>query len=495
MQPAPQSKLHSALRADIIDWKKILVLILAGVAPATVVLGIFPTALAVTGQPGIAIGSIAVGVVLLVFAPGYLAMASRIRNAGAFYAFARVLGRPVAVAVALVALVTYLFFQTGSYGGLAAVGTPLLSEWIGIDVPWWIVAVVAWGLVAALGLFDISTSTKVLIVLVAAETLMVAVYSLTLVFSPGFEWNLQPLALDNLWSPGAGTLAALGMTCFAGLEATAAYAEEARDARRSVSKAMFTMIIGAMLFYSFAAVVMISAAGSDVYELAASEGPALLPGLAAAQLGDWTVNFGFALFATSVFAAAVAFHSLIARYGYALGREGVLPRAFGLTVNGAPRNASIAQSIIGLVSIVAFAVAGWDPLTQVFFIFGTSGGFGVAVLITITALAVIVYFAKNPGDETLWRRAVAPWIALPILLLLTVLMTTNLPTLYGTAGWTGPSVFVPALLAGVAVIGLIWGLVLRSKNPEVYEGIGLGSGNLSTMSAGSGDQDRIGAHR
>ena len=81
---------------------------------------------------------------------------------------------------------------------------------------------------------------------------------------------------------------------------------------------------------------------AHVVAAAGRQGPGLLFGLGAsrglADAAQW-------LFLTSLFAAALAFHNAVWRYTYALGRENVLPAAFGRTGgNNIPKAASLAQS-------------------------------------------------------------------------------------------------------------------------------------------------------
>ena len=75
------------------------------------------------------------------------------------------------------------------------------------------------------------------------------------------------------------------------------------------------------------------------------QGPGLLFGLG----GGWLSQAAQLLFLTSLFAAALAFHNVVWRYMYALGRESVLPAALGRTGgNNIPKAASLTQSAIGL---------------------------------------------------------------------------------------------------------------------------------------------------
>jgi amino acid transporter len=134
---------------------------------------------------------------------------------------------------------------------------------------------------------------------------------------------------------------------------------------------------------------------SHVVAAATQQGPGLLFGLggsnALSQAAQW-------LFLTSLFAAALAFHNCVWRYMFALGRENVLPAALGRTGgNNIPKAASLAQSATALAVIVVYAVAGWQPMTQLFFWLGTTGGFGVLILLALTAVAIIAFFARDPA--------------------------------------------------------------------------------------------------
>jgi hypothetical protein len=81
----PPSAMSRALARDRLGIPSVLAFILAGIAPLTVAAGVIPSAYATTGLTGIAAAFIVIAVILAVFATGYMAMARRITNAGAFY--------------------------------------------------------------------------------------------------------------------------------------------------------------------------------------------------------------------------------------------------------------------------------------------------------------------------------------------------------------------------------------------------------------------------
>ena len=143
-----------------------------------------------------------------------------------------------------------------------------------------------------------------------------------------------------------------------------------------------------------------------VVAAAGAQGPGLLFGLGGggvlSQAAQW-------LFLTSLFAAALAFHNSVWRYIFALGRENVLPAALGRTGgNNIPKAASLVQSGTGLAVIAGYALAHADPMTSLFFDLGTTGGFGILVLLAVTSVAVIAFFARDWHGENVWRRLVAP---------------------------------------------------------------------------------------
>ncbi|MFC7527555.1 APC family permease [Actinoplanes sp. GCM10030250] len=462
--------------------------IASSVAALTVITLVVPLALAATGLIGFPVAIIAVAAILMIYAVGFLAMARHIPNAGAFYAYvAHGIGRPFGVGTSWFALVTYNSFQLCCYGAFsAAIGAPLLSSWLGYAVPWIIPALFAWALVAVLGANEIKVSGYVLVFLVVAETVLVALYSVAIMFTPGFAFNGAAMSVSGLSGPTLGVLVVLGATSFAGVEQSVVYIEESKDPKRTIPVATYVTIAAIGVIYWFGSWVQISAGGPQIIDRATAEGADLFFNQAALMLGQGSVTLGKILLGTGTVAAMLAFHNAITRYTFALGREGVLPRLFGhTTIKGAPRNASLAQTGLALLVLIVFAVAGWDPLVQLFYWGSTTGGLGVLLLYTLTSISVICFFARDKRGESWWRRLVAPLIATMVLLFVTILAVDNLAGLYGVAPGTGPARIVPIALLCVFAAGTGWGLILKSRNPQVYAGIGRGtrSTTASALSA------------
>ncbi|MEV6303888.1 APC family permease [Actinoplanes sp. NPDC051861] len=472
----------TALAADRLSAFEIGAAIASSVAPLTVTAVIVAVATATTGLTGFPIAIILISALLMIFAVGYLAMARHIPNAGAFYAYiAHGIGRQPGVGAAWVALLTYNCFQLCCYGAIGAIASPLLTDWIGFTIPWYLPALIAWLLVAVLGAKEIKLSGLVLMILVAAETVLVVLYSIAIAFGPGFTWNGTALDIGGLSGPTLGVFIVLGATSFAGVEQSVVYIEEARNRLRTIPKATYLTIATIAAVYFLSSWVQISAPGPHILDRAAAEGPDLFFNEAAVVLGQAAVTVGRIFLVTGLIAAALAFHNAITRYTYSLGREGVLPRRFGITtLGGAPRNASLAQTALAFIVLVVYAVLDLDPLVQLFYWGSTTGGLGVLLLYTATSISVIGFFARDTHGENLWRRLLAPLIATGTLLWVSYLAVTNLAALYGVTPGTGPAIVGPIAIAVVFTGGIIWAPVLKTTKPDIYQGIGRGTTSNTT---------------
>ena len=473
------SRVSTALARDRLGAAAVVFFVLSAAAPLTVVAGVVSTGFAVTGVTGLPVAFLAIAAVLAVFSVGYVAMARHVANSGAFYAYVtHGLGRPLGVAAAWVALLAYNALQVGLYGAFGVAAAPLAAQWFGVSAPWWVLALLAWALVAALGVLRVDVNGTVLAVLLTAEVAAIVVFSVASVADPGPQGvALSTLAPGNLLAPGVGAILALAVLGFVGFEQAVVFSEEARSPRRTVPFATYASIALIAGLYAFAAwAVTVGAGPAQVVERARADGPELLFLLAGERLGQGAVHAGHALFVTSLLAAMISFHNTAARYAFALGREGVLPRALGRTSrrSGAPKVGSLTQSALGFAVVVTYAWAGWDPLVRLFFWGGTAGGLGVLFLIAVTALAVLAFFVRHPCGEPGWRRLAAPALAIVALGVVVWLAAGNLSLLFGT----GPGSPVPAVVLGgylcAALLGVGWALWLRLARPATYATIGLG---------------------
>jgi amino acid transporter len=453
---------------------------LSAVAPLTVSAGVVPIAYAVTGLVGLAVIFPVVGVVLAVFSSGYVAMARLVPNAGALYALiTNGLGKPAGVAAGAVAWVSYTCFAMALYGSIGAVTKGLARDWAGISAPWWVWALVAWALVSLLGLTRVRHLGVILGILLVGELLVTLLYAAVFLLHPaGGTVTISTLSPTRLFAPGMGAAVALAVTSFVGFESGAVFAEESRSPR-TVSRAIYAALGLAAGVYTLVAWALTVTVGPDrIVATSVTEGTDMVFNLAALHLPRPLVNLGLLFFTTSMFAALGSFRSIADRYLFSMGREGVLPRAFGRTATGtgAPLTASVFMTVLSVAVIALYAFSGADPLLKLFYFGAGLGGVGVLLLLCVTSIAVVVYFAVRPDEAatvTKWQRAVAPALATTALVTMLVAVLTNIDVLLGV-GSTSPLRWLPAAFAVPAILGVAWALILRATRPEVYAAVGLG---------------------
>jgi amino acid transporter len=482
----PDDDITRALAKDRLGVSAVVFFVMSAAAPLTVVAGVVTTGYAVTGLTGFPVAFTAIGLILALFSVGYVAMGRYLPHAGAFYAYtSHGLGKVTGVATAWMALLTYNLLQVALYGATGAAAQPLLTQYAGIELPWWVFALVAWALVTTLGLLRVDVNGTVLAVLLVAEIVLIGVYDIAFLAGPANGYALSTLSPTGLLDPGAGALLAIGVLGFTGFESSVVFSEESKNPRRTVPLATFSSIAIIAILYGISSWAMAVATGADKVVDASGEslksGSILIFDLAANKLGPTFANLGGILFVTSIIAAMISFHNTTARYVFALGRERVLPPVFGGTsANGSPWAGSVAQSVVGLAVIVIYAAFGLDPLVQLFYTLGTAGGFGALALITVSAYAVFVYFRRNSHPEPAWRTTVAPALAIVATTGVLVLAVVNFATMLGVDETSPLRWGIPGTFVVVGVLGALYGLVLKSSRPTVYAAIGMGAKSTSS---------------
>lgn len=483
------SVVTSALAANRLSIMHIVYFIVTAAAPLAVVAGLVSTSWSVTDVKGVPVAFLLVSVLLGLFCVGYVAVARRISNAGAFYPYvAKGLGRPLGVSAALTALLAYGLVQISAYGAIGPALSDLIRALTGVPVPWWISALAAWAFVAMMGVFRVDVNSRVLAVALALEVALVIVLDVIDLLHPyGGHVSLTTLNPASLVGSGAGMAAAVAITGFIGFEAAAGFSEESRDSRRSVPRATYISLAFIALLYTGSAWAMSVAIGPDHLHTAAVKYGSNLPfEIVSANIGTTIFSdIGRVLFLTSLLALALSYHSTWARYAFALGRERVLPAFLGRTsaATAAPKYASLTQSATALAVIIAYAIAVPDPLVPLFFWFNMGGGFGVLLLITATSIAVISYLARHRQSETIWQRAVAPGLAAAGMLVMLTVIGLNFASLLGVEPTSPVRLVFPLAYLAVAVGGTLWALHLRHAKPRTYAAIGLGAAAASTATS------------
>ena len=448
----------------------IVFMVVAAAAPLTVIAGSVPIGIAAGNGAGYPAMYVVAGVVLLFFAVGFTAMTRHVPNAGAFYSYVGAgLGRGPGLGAALVALVSYVTVQGAVYGYIGFLIGDLVAGYGGPSLPWWLWTALVLAVAGVLGYRHIELSSKVLGVLLVAEVGIVLVLDAFVVARGGGPEGLSTAFLrpDDVLAgaPGLGLMFAIAG--FIGFEATAIFRDEARDPDRTVPRATYLALAIIAVFYTVSSWAIVSAWGDTaVVEQSAADPGGIVIATAQQYVGTAAGDVMNVLFVTSLFAAVLAFHNVLARYCFSLGNTGVLPGACGRSHgrHASPHVASLVTSVVGAALMAVCAIAGLDPVLEVFTWLAGIASVGIVLLMLLACLAVVVFFRRTGLDRRPWHSLVAPSLGLVGLALVLVLLVDNLPLLMGgsTALGVGAGILLAAALAGGWVLALLRPQAARS---------------------------------
>lgn len=457
----------------ILTTPKIIFLVIAAAAPLTAMVGTVPLAFALGDGPGFPAIFVFAGLTLLCFSVGYAAMSRQIVNAGGFYTYlASGLGKPVALAGGVIAVISYPAVTIGMIGAFGYFAHLVAAEHGAGAVPWeaWAgAAIVAMGV---LGYRQIDLSAKVLSVLLTAEIGILAALDLGVLGHHGAA--ALPLTSFNprtFVAAGIGVSMMFAFMSFIGFESAAMYGEETRDPRRSVPLATYGSVIVITVFYAVTSWAAVGAVG-----------PAHVKGVAARQLGNLffvlsnrnldaqATTFMQVFMCTSLFAGVLALHNAGNRYIFALGRERVLPGFLGVTHSRcrSPHRASLAQTAVIVAVVTAFAAAGLDPYVNLATSMLGIGTVGIIVLQAAASASVLPFFWRR-ADRHWWRTGLAPALGMAGLLVALVLLVMNFTVVTGTSNPVVTA--LPWLLFAAAGAGFCYALWMRAARPDRYAGM------------------------
>lgn len=447
----------------------------AASAPMVVLVGGIVAIYATTKVTALPLAILLVAGIVALLAVGYTAMARQVGHPAAYYGIlAAGLGRGWGVAAGLVALVAYNAIQASLYGLFGATMAAHLGG------TWWVWAGIALAVVGVLGVRAIVLSTWVLTAVLAVSLLIVTVFVLAGVSQPGIgglSW--EGFDASGLAVSGIGGVVAFCVAAFMGIDAPGSFVEEAID-RRSVSRATIGGVVVLGGVYAVVAWAMGVAVGPAAVAEVAADPAGGLPFSVLERLGGGWVFLGELMLVFAILTSMLAFHSVVARYVFAMAREGVLPaglaHASGGTRVSAPRGGSLTQTCIAAVVVAAFALAGADPVAAMFTWLSTVGAMGLLCLLLAASVAALRAPASVRGQRPgVWEWRLAPALGVLGGVVVLALMVGNVGSLLGAAPGSLYPFLLPAILAATAVIGGVWAASLRQSRPDVYAGIGRGT--------------------
>lgn len=452
LQPAPEETSETALHRGRLGILGIVFFVVAAAAPLVGMTGAVPVAI-VLGNGAAAPGAyVVVGIVLLLFSVGYAAMATRVTNVGAFYAYVgRGLGIIPGVGSAFVSLVAYIAVQLAVFGFFGGVITGQMNDTFSIDWPWWVWTLLAWAIVTGLSSLSVDIGAKVLGVLMGIELISLLVTAFAVFISSdkpaGIDFGAS-FAPSNIFAGGlsstAGIALAFAFASYIGFEATAIYGEESKDPHKTVPRATYLAVITITVVFGFTAFAIVTGMGassvidetvkrSTIDGVPLADPANVLFSVADQYIGSWMSDVMSWLVISSLFAGLLAFQNSAARYFYAMGRSGVLPRALDrVNERGAPWIATLVTSAISLAVIVIFAIGDRDPILELFYWFSGMAVIAIVFVEILVSVAVIAFFSRHRGEASVWASVFAPLLSIGGLAVGLWLLVSRFALLAGT---------------------------------------------------------------
>jgi amino acid transporter len=337
-------------------------------------------------------------------------LAKRFPSAGGYYTY---VSRTVGPRLGFLTSWMFVFYSPIVAGpSLAFLGAILQGEfqsnygWTWFH--WWIAVVIGLPLIAAAGYLGISFSIESIVVVGAAEFLIVLGLGISGLVDPGvggftfsaFSFGFNPGGLAT--TSGLFTAIVLTVQGLTGWEAAAPLAEETENPRRNVPRAIMAsiIIIGLMLVIVQWGQVI----GWGTANIAKLPGSAELPALVIAHR-VWGHLWWLALVAmiTSVLGASLACQNVATRMWYSMGRSGTLPATFG-RVDPKRKTPTTAVTTQLLLSVLLGIFLPWWIGPSKFFILLIGFALVIAVIFIyiVANVGVVLYYWREERGSFNW---------------------------------------------------------------------------------------------
>lgn len=288
---------------------------------------------------------------MLFTATSYSFMVKRFPVAGSAYSYTNMaFGPNVGFLAGWSLLLDYLFIPMINY--------LLIGLFLNIAfpaIPAWVIILASIALVTVLNVIGIHSVAKASNLIVGAQIVFIGVFvALSYQSLAGQPVDLLSPLLGDGSQPGFGHLmagAAVLCLSFLGFDAVSTLAEETRDARRDVPRAIILTTLGAgLLFTLLAYISQLVLPGSTFANADAAANEVMLK-----AGGQFLANFFTAAFVAGSLGSALASQAAVSRILYTMGRDKVLPqRTFGKLSPrfGTPVFAIVLVSAFSLLALV-----------------------------------------------------------------------------------------------------------------------------------------------
>ncbi|MDX1885755.1 APC family permease [Mycolicibacterium sp. 120270] len=332
-------------------------------------------------------------------ARSYARMVGAYPVAGSAYAYTqKSFGAPIGFLVGWSLLLDYLFLPMlnylviGLYMGDAMPGVP---QWV-----WILVSIAIVTILNIVGIVSVSWANVVIIGMQAVFIVVFVAMSVSSIAGAGDVNFLAPISGDGTVGAFSPVFTGAAILClsFLGFDAVSTLSEEAKDAKRTVPRAiMIATILSGFIYFllSYVAQLVFPSNAFDDPDIGSVD-------VMLAAGGNFLNIFFTSAYVAGCIGSALTSQASVSRILYAMGRDGVLPRkVFGhVSVRFAtPTFAILVVSVISLAAI-------WIDLTFLV----TLVSFGALVAFSAVNLSVIKHYFFDQNDRNVFNNLVLPLI-------------------------------------------------------------------------------------
>lgn len=365
-----------------------------------------------------------------------------------------------------------LFLQLG----FTAAGT-LHEEISGLSAGlWWPWVILGAIVILAAGYYGVHASAELGTILGAFEVAVFLLLGALFVVKAGSANTLSVFTTAHTPAEHAGAAGIVAgsvytVLAFSGFEAAAPLAEEARDPRRTVRRAVVGAALGIGLVYVFTTYAVSVAFGPDKFSTFSGSGPASWQGFTRTAYGVFWILVFLAII-NSCIANANAGANVSTRTAYALARIRLLPTAFTRLhpTHRSPVAAVLAQFGIGLVVALGLG-AYYDPVTA-FLLIATMIVLVVVTIYMVVDAACIGYFLRRRRqDFNPFLHGVVPVLGI-VAFIPALLTAAGLPVFSFITKLAAPVSYAGPVVAVWMLIGLAYLAYLSRRAPERVVDVG-----------------------
>lgn len=342
-------------------------------------------------------------VAVLFTAFSYCRMIKEIPLAGSAYSYVqKTFGGNLGFLVGWTQILDYLFLPILNYLVIGIYMHEALPS-----IPAEVFVLVSLITVSALNILGIKLINSINFILLAAQFIFIGLFLLLCFYGKqnlGMEALMKPLLFTSTEVSGLFSGAAVLCLAFLGFDAIATLAEEAKEVKRTLPRAIiWTVVLAGTLF-----IIISYAAHLSYPDWQSFPDPDTASLMVVKQVGGQMLNaFFISAYVTGVYASAMTSQTSIARIFFAMGREGVLSKSIFSAIHRRFHTPYKSILVVAFISLSALFLKLEMVVSMISF-----GALGAFTFVNLSVIKRFLFDNKQRGVQSLLIYGLMPAIGL-----------------------------------------------------------------------------------